>query len=169
LLCEYSFVILGECQPRSLPPRLAPYYNAPFQWTKLPRLSTSLTLSLSFGLADQSQLAFSHSPRLLFLALQLPSFWLTGVTAGFRTSAGLSTEFSIQLHPHNLSYENHNQSVTMGCGMSTEEKEGKQRNEEIENQLKRDKMMQRNEIKMLLLGWCLRDACMHELSKLTVS
>ena len=29
----------------------------------------------------------------------------------------------------------------MGCGMSTEEKEGKQRNEEIENQLKRDKMM----------------------------
>jgi guanine nucleotide-binding protein subunit alpha len=36
--------------------------------------------------------------------------------------------------------------------MSTEEREGKQRNEEIENQLKRDKMMQRNEIKMLLLG-----------------
>ena len=40
----------------------------------------------------------------------------------------------------------------MGCGMSTEEKEGKQRNEEIENQLKRDKMLQRNEIKLLLLG-----------------
>lgn len=40
----------------------------------------------------------------------------------------------------------------MGCGMSTEEKEGKQRNEEIENQLKRDKMQQRNEIKVLLLG-----------------
>lgn len=40
----------------------------------------------------------------------------------------------------------------MGCGMSTEEKEGKQRNEEIDNQLKRDKMSQRNEIKMLLLG-----------------
>ena len=40
----------------------------------------------------------------------------------------------------------------MGCGMSTEEKEGKQRNEEIENQLKRDKLLQRNEIKMLLLG-----------------
>ena len=36
--------------------------------------------------------------------------------------------------------------------MSTEEKEGKQRNEEIENQLKRDRMQQRNEIKMLLLG-----------------
>jgi guanine nucleotide-binding protein G(i) subunit alpha len=36
--------------------------------------------------------------------------------------------------------------------MSTEEKEGKMRNEEIENQLKRDKMLQRNEIKMLLLG-----------------
>ena len=80
-------------------------------------------LSLSFGFADQSQLAFSHSPRLLILALQLPSFWLTGATAGFRTSAGLSTEFSLQLHHRNLSYENHNQSVTMGCGMSTEEKE----------------------------------------------
>lgn len=36
--------------------------------------------------------------------------------------------------------------------MSTEEKEGKERNEQIENQLKRDKLSQRNEIKMLLLG-----------------
>lgn len=45
---------------------------------------------------------------------------------------------------------------TMGCGMSTEEKEGKQRNEEIENQLKRDKLSQRSEIKMLLLGACAR-------------
>lgn len=44
----------------------------------------------------------------------------------------------------------------MGCGMSVEDKEGKARNEEIENQLKRDKMMQRNEIKMLLLGMNLR-------------
>lgn len=42
----------------------------------------------------------------------------------------------------------------MGCGMSMEEKQGKLRNEEIENQLKRDKMLQRNEIKMLLLGTC---------------
>jgi hypothetical protein len=40
----------------------------------------------------------------------------------------------------------------MGCGMSTEEREGKQRHEEIENQLKKDRMSQRNEIKMLLLG-----------------
>lgn len=40
----------------------------------------------------------------------------------------------------------------MGCGMSTEEKEGKARNDEIENELKKDRMMQRNEIKMLLLG-----------------
>jgi len=49
----------------------------------------------------------------------------------------------------------------MGCGMSTEEKEGKARNEEIENQLKRDRMQQRNEIKMLLLGTCAiaRRAC----------
>lgn len=38
--------------------------------------------------------------------------------------------------------------------MSTEEKEGKARNEEIENQLKRDKLSQRSEIKMLLLGTC---------------
>ena len=36
--------------------------------------------------------------------------------------------------------------------MSVEEKEGKQRNEEIENQLRKDRMSQRNEIKMLLLG-----------------
>jgi guanine nucleotide-binding protein G(i) subunit alpha len=36
--------------------------------------------------------------------------------------------------------------------MSTEEKEGKLRNEQIENTLKKDRMMQRNEIKMLLLG-----------------
>lgn len=36
--------------------------------------------------------------------------------------------------------------------MSTEEKEGRARNEEIDNQLKKDRMMQRNEIKMLLLG-----------------
>jgi guanine nucleotide-binding protein G(i) subunit alpha len=40
----------------------------------------------------------------------------------------------------------------MGCGQSTEDKAGKERNEQIENQLKKDKMMQRNEIKMLLLG-----------------
>jgi len=40
----------------------------------------------------------------------------------------------------------------MGCSQSTEEKEGKQRNEEIENQLRKDKMLARNEIKMLLLG-----------------
>ena len=47
----------------------------------------------------------------------------------------------------------------MGCGMSTEEKEGKARNEEIENQLKRDKMNQRNEIKMLLLGEFVSNLC----------
>jgi guanine nucleotide-binding protein G(i) subunit alpha len=40
----------------------------------------------------------------------------------------------------------------MGCGMSTEEKEGKARNEEIENQLRKDRLLQRNEIKVLLLG-----------------
>ena len=47
----------------------------------------------------------------------------------------------------------------MGCGMSTEEKEGKERNEQIEIQLKRDKLSQRNEIKMLLLG---QDSCRDE-------
>jgi guanine nucleotide-binding protein G(i) subunit alpha len=40
----------------------------------------------------------------------------------------------------------------MGCTQSSESKEGKARNEEIENQLKQDKINQRNEIKMLLLG-----------------
>jgi len=42
----------------------------------------------------------------------------------------------------------------MGCGASKEDgaAAGKARNDEIENQLKRDKMAQRNEIKMLLLG-----------------
>ena len=47
--------------------------------------------------------------------------------------------------------------------MSTEEKEGKQRNEEIENQLKRDKLSQRNEIKMLLLGTRVPILSFHEL------
>ncbi|KAL9052349.1 MAG: hypothetical protein Q9162_005441 [Coniocarpon cinnabarinum] len=40
----------------------------------------------------------------------------------------------------------------MGCSASSEEKVLRQRNEEIENQLKKDRMNQRNEIKMLLLG-----------------
>ena len=42
--------------------------------------------------------------------------------------------------------------AAMGCGASKEDNAGKARNDEIENQLKRDKMAQRNEIKMLLLG-----------------
>ncbi|CAI2170950.1 7173_t:CDS:2 [Funneliformis geosporum] len=40
----------------------------------------------------------------------------------------------------------------MGCCLSQEEKEGRQRNDEIENQLKRDRLSMRNEVKMLLLG-----------------
>ncbi|RHZ45261.1 hypothetical protein Glove_682g14 [Diversispora epigaea] len=40
----------------------------------------------------------------------------------------------------------------MGCCMSQEEQEGKRKNEEIENQIKKDKLSMRNEIKMLLLG-----------------
>lgn len=53
--------------------------------------------------------------------------------------------------------------------MSTEEKEGKARNEEIENQLKRDRMAQRNEIKMLLLGRLihLQTSCILHLSRAT--
>lgn len=47
--------------------------------------------------------------------------------------------------------------------MSTEEKEGKQRNEEIENQLKRDKLSQRSEIKMLLLGTNIPISSVHKL------
>ncbi|KAG6899867.1 Guanine nucleotide-binding protein subunit alpha [Termitomyces sp. T159_Od127] len=41
----------------------------------------------------------------------------------------------------------------MGCAQSTSiDDEAKSRNDEIENQLKRDRMMAKNEIKMLLLG-----------------
>lgn len=40
----------------------------------------------------------------------------------------------------------------MGCGQSQEEKENKQKNEAIEDQLKKDKLALRNEVKMLLLG-----------------
>ncbi|BFZ58103.1 guanine nucleotide-binding protein subunit alpha [Savitreella phatthalungensis] len=44
----------------------------------------------------------------------------------------------------------------MGCGMSSEQapavNAGKQRNDEIDNQLKKDRAQMRNEIKMLLLG-----------------
>ena len=45
----------------------------------------------------------------------------------------------------------------MGCGISSEDKEGKLRNDEIDTQLKKDRMSQRNEIKMLLLGTSHRD------------
>ncbi|CAG8625234.1 13280_t:CDS:2, partial [Gigaspora rosea] len=40
----------------------------------------------------------------------------------------------------------------MGCCLSAEDQEGKRKNDEIDNQLKKDKMLMRNEIKMLLLG-----------------
>ncbi|KAJ1928496.1 guanine nucleotide-binding protein subunit alpha [Tieghemiomyces parasiticus] len=40
----------------------------------------------------------------------------------------------------------------MGCCMSQEDLEGKRQNEEIESQLKRDRLTMRNEVKMLLLG-----------------
>ncbi|EPQ29477.1 uncharacterized protein PFL1_03232 [Pseudozyma flocculosa PF-1] len=40
----------------------------------------------------------------------------------------------------------------MGCGASKVDKEGQARNDEIEAQLKRDRLAQKNEIKMLLLG-----------------
>lgn len=40
----------------------------------------------------------------------------------------------------------------MGCSQSSESKEGKVRNDQIEDQLKKDRMNLRNEIKMLLLG-----------------
>jgi len=41
----------------------------------------------------------------------------------------------------------------MGCCMSSpEDKEGKMRNNEIDNQLNQEKMRMRSEVKMLLLG-----------------
>ncbi|KAF9913882.1 guanine nucleotide-binding protein subunit alpha [Lobosporangium transversale] len=40
----------------------------------------------------------------------------------------------------------------MGCCVSQEDKEGRQRNEDIENQLRKDRLRMRNEVKMLLLG-----------------
>lgn len=40
----------------------------------------------------------------------------------------------------------------MGCCMSAEDKEKKRKNDEIENQLKKEKLNLRNEVKMLLLG-----------------
>ncbi|KAL9938651.1 hypothetical protein V8E36_002370 [Tilletia maclaganii] len=40
----------------------------------------------------------------------------------------------------------------MGCGPSKQDKEGQQRNDEIEAQLRKDRMAMRSEIKMLLLG-----------------
>lgn len=40
----------------------------------------------------------------------------------------------------------------MGCCQSNEVHDGKARNEEIDNQIKRDKLNMRNEVKMLLLG-----------------
>jgi len=44
----------------------------------------------------------------------------------------------------------------MGCGASKEGTAAKARNDEIEYQLRRDKMVYRHEIKLLLLGPCLR-------------
>lgn len=40
----------------------------------------------------------------------------------------------------------------MGCCQSTEDIEGRQRSDEIDSQLKRDRMNMKSEIKMLLLG-----------------
>ncbi|KAJ2708937.1 guanine nucleotide-binding protein subunit alpha, partial [Coemansia spiralis] len=40
----------------------------------------------------------------------------------------------------------------MGCGASKEDLDEKRANDEIENQLRKDRMNMRNEVKMLLLG-----------------
>lgn len=40
----------------------------------------------------------------------------------------------------------------MGCCLSVEQVEGKERNKEIDTQIKRDRINMRKEIKMLLLG-----------------
>ena len=44
----------------------------------------------------------------------------------------------------------------MGCCISQEDKESRSRNEAIENQLRRDRLQMRNEVKMLLLGMLLQ-------------
>lgn len=44
----------------------------------------------------------------------------------------------------------------MGCGASVEDKEEKKRNDEIEQQLRKDKALMKNEVKMLLLGALLK-------------
>ena len=73
-------------------------------------------------------------------------------------SFGLTIRRFDRFHYNPSLFESTATTVKMGCGMSTEDKEGKARNEEIENQLKRDKMLQRNEIKMLLLGTAISPA-----------
>lgn len=53
----------------------------------------------------------------------------------------------------------------MGCCQSNEVHDGKARNEEIDNQIKRDKLNMRNEVKMLLLGkeqHCYPSCCSRE-------
>ncbi|KAG0323290.1 guanine nucleotide-binding protein subunit alpha, partial [Podila horticola] len=40
----------------------------------------------------------------------------------------------------------------MGCCISQDDKESRNRHENIENQLRRDRIQMRNEVKMLLLG-----------------
>lgn len=47
----------------------------------------------------------------------------------------------------------------MGCCQSTEDIEGRQRSDEIDSQLKRDRMNMKSEIKMLLLGKSSSFAC----------
>jgi hypothetical protein len=51
-----------------------------------------------------------------------------------------------------LSIVNATNDSKMGCGMSAEDKERKMKNNEIENNLKKEKIALANEIKMLLLG-----------------
>lgn len=41
----------------------------------------------------------------------------------------------------------------MGCGQSQEQRETQKKNEEIENALKKEKLILQKEIKMLLLGF----------------
>lgn len=45
-----------------------------------------------------------------------------------------------------------NQLVEMGCTTSAESKEEKKRNDEIDNQIRKDKGAMKSEVKMLLLG-----------------
>ena len=106
----------------------------------------------------------SNHTHVLSLASNASARNLTSLTAclqsfAFTTHRDCDTRIDTARSPYSRTSrdtstppDQRHRSAKMGCSQSSESKEGKARNEEIENQLKRDKMNLRNEIKMLLLG-----------------